>query len=335
MRETWSSDSKKRLKQSLNDGGNDVTRPCLASAHSLHVPSACPLNAQRAPGAHYSLIVMTMISVLNYMDRYMPSALKDFIKEDLELTDAQTALPITGFLVVYMCACPVFATLSDRGYSRKRLLALGVCLWSLATAGAALSHNFTGYLISRGFVGIGEAAAATIGPTLICDLYPPAERNFVFSVFALGVPIGGSLGYIIGGLLGEYAGWRTAFVICGLPGLIFGVAALTIEEPVQGAFEPPSPRDSPPSWIETLAFLARSRRFVVLTTGYVFAVFAIGGLADWLPSYLERTYGVDSGVAGLCVGTITVVSTPIGVFLGGRIADFFTTRIAEANIIIS
>jgi hypothetical protein len=119
-----------------------------------------------ASGAGYAVFILTMMNLLNYLDRIIPSVVKDLFKRDLKLTDAQTSLPITGFVIVYMLTSPIFGSLADR-WSRKVLIALGVALWSLATGAAALAVGFWSFLLARAFVGIGEAAYATISPALL------------------------------------------------------------------------------------------------------------------------------------------------------------------------
>src|SRR4051812_45379759 len=113
--------------------------------------------------ATFALTVLTAMNLLNYLDRYVPSAVKDLFKADLGLTDTQTSLPLTAFVVVYMLASPIFGSLADR-LSRRHLIAAGVALWSLATAAAAWATGFTSFFIARALVGVGEAAYATISP---------------------------------------------------------------------------------------------------------------------------------------------------------------------------
>jgi len=102
--------------------------------------------AEEVQGARFALLILTGINLLNYIDRYVPSAVKTLYQEDLNLTDTETSLPITAFLIVYMLTSPIFGYYSDNGYSRKRLIAIGVIIWSLATALGALATNFATFL---------------------------------------------------------------------------------------------------------------------------------------------------------------------------------------------
>ena len=136
--------------------------------------------------------------------RYVPSAVKDLVKEDLELTDSQTSYPTTAFVIVYLLASPIFSALADR-FSRVRLIAVGVLLWSAATAGAALATDFWGLMIARSLVGIGEAAYATLSPSILSDHYPPSRRNRILTYFYMAIPIGAALGFVSSSALARIA----------------------------------------------------------------------------------------------------------------------------------
>ncbi len=174
---------------------------------------------------------------LSHLLRYVPSATKEQFKDDLGLTDSETSLPLTSFIIVYMITSPIFSHLNDLGYTRKGLIFAGVIFWSLATAAAALAQGFWTLLLFRSLVGVGEAAYATLAPALLSDFYPAAQRNSILSIFYLAVPIGSALGYVIGGVLGGAYGWRAAFLACGVPGVVLAVFTLFINEPKRGRYD--------------------------------------------------------------------------------------------------
>ncbi len=173
------------------------------------------------------------------------SATKQYIQDDLHLTDTETSIPLTAFVFVYMLCSPVFSWLADLGYRRNVLIALGVIIWSISTAAGALAINFWTLLLSRSLVGVGEAAYATIAPALLSDFYPPAQRNAVLSIFYLAIPIGAAMGYAIGGEVGGHWGWRIAFLVAGAPGLLVAAMCLAIREPEMGATDVPTRPNSP------------------------------------------------------------------------------------------
>lgn len=271
-----------------------------------------------APGAMFALVVLTLMNMLNYVDRWVPSAVNELLKKDLALTDAQTALPLTAFIVVYMVASPIFGALAER-HNRRVLIAVGVASWSLATAAAAFAVGFKSLLIARAAVGIGEAAYATLAPAVLADFFPPERRNRVFTLFYVATPVGSALGFVLGGLLGEQFGWRTAFLAVGLPGLLVAGLALLMKDPVRGAFD-----EKPPelvSWPIALRQLAKNRVYVMTVLGYTAVTFATGGIAHWLPTFLHRIRGMGLANAAYAVGVSAVVGGLAGTALGGLLAD--------------
>ena len=285
----------------------------MAMASGAGQPDRAP-----APGALFALIILTTMNMLNYVDRWVPSAVKDLLKTDLSLSDAQTSWPLSAFIVVYMVASPIFGALAER-HNRRALIAFGVAAWSLATAAAAFSTGFTSLLIARAAVGIGEAAYATLAPSLLADFYPPERRNRVFTFFYVATPVGSAIGFVVGGVLGEHFGWRTSFLAVGLPGLLVAALAMLMKEPVRGAFDEKPPE--PVSWPVAIRSLVKNRLFVVTVLGYTAVTFATGGIADWFPTFLSRLRGMPLSQADLWIGVSAVVGGLVGTTGGGFIAD--------------
>lgn len=273
-----------------------------------------------AQGATFAIVVLTAMNLLNYMDRLVPSAVKDLFKADLGLSDFQTSVPFTAFVIVYMITSPIFGALADRS-SRKVLVGTGVALWSLATAAAAYATGFWTFLASRALVGVGEAAYATIAPSLIADYYAPERRNKIMTIFYVAIPIGGALGYVLGGLLGEHFGWRRAFLMVGLPGLLVAALAFLMREPGRGTFDPPGAKPAVLGWGEALGVMVRSQPYVFAVLGYTAVTFGTGGMADWFSPYLQREHGMSVGEAGMAVGQVTASAGLLGTAMGGFLAD--------------
>lgn len=271
-----------------------------------------------APGAVFALVVLTLMNMLNYVDRWVPSAVKDLFKHDLHLTDAQTSWPLSAFIIVYMLASPIFGALAETR-SRRVLIAFGVAAWSLATAAAAFAQGFGSLLVARAAVGIGEAAYATLAPTVLADFYPPERRNRVFTYFYVATPVGSAIGFVLGGFLGEHFGWRTAFLAIGLPGLLVAALALLMKEPARGGFDEAPPQSV--SWGQAIRTLARNPVYVTTVLGYTAVTFATGGIADWFPTFLSRVRGMPLSQADLAIGVSAVVGGLLGTALGGAAAD--------------
>lgn len=265
------------------------------------------------------MIILTAMNLLNYIDRYVASAVKELFRVDLHFTDTQTSIPFWAFTVVYMLTSPVFSSLADR-WPRKVLIAAGVGFWSLATASAALATGFLTFLLARSLIGVGEAAYATISPALISDYYPPERRNRMLTIFYVAIPVGAALAYAIGGPVGQAYGWRAAFLIVGLPGLLAAGLVLLIREPVRGGLDQASAAVRA-TWREALPRLRRIAPYVVAVAGYVAVTFASGALAEWAPAFLTRSRGLSTAQSGLITGIGVGLGSLLGTLSGGLLAD--------------
>ncbi len=275
--------------------------------------------------AGFAVIVLTMMNLLNYVDRWVPSAVKPLFQSDLHLSDAETSLPFSAFVVVYMVASPLFGSLAEH-HSRPRLIACGVALWSLATAAGSFATGFVSFLVARALVGVGEAAYATISPTILADHYAPERRNRVLTFFYVATPVGAALGFVLGGLLGQQWGWRAAFLAVGLPGLVVALVAWWLPDPPRGRFDGALAHEPPPRWPEALRLLRGNSRYLFTVGGYVAVSFAIGGIGEWFPTLLYRERGFSLAEAGSVAGTGTVVGGLLGTVLGGLVAEGLVRR---------
>jgi MFS family permease len=301
--------------------------------------------------ARAGLLVLTLINLFNYLDRYVVASLVESLKKsELALSDTQAGSLMTGFVIVYMLASPVFGTLGDRR-GRPRLLALGVGIWSVATALGGLARSFAGLFSARATVGVGEAAYGTIAPAMLADYFPREKRGRVFAIFFVAIPIGSAAGYALGGLVDQRFGWRSAFYVAGLPGLILALLCLKLKDPPRGArdtaAETPVPSPAgPPSRapvsqhrrdgvITSYTRLLRNRPYRMTVAGYAAYTFALGGLAFWAPAFLERIRGMSRTDATVQFGLIVVGTGLIGTFAGGWAGDYFLKRSREAYLLVS
>ena len=286
----------------------------------LDAPMTAPGSTPLARSARVGLAVLTLINLFNYLDRWIVAALAESMKHsELHLSDTQLGLLMTGFLVVYMLAAPVFGWLGDRR-SRTRLLGLGVGIWSVATALGGLARNYAGLFAARAAVGIGEAAYGTISPALLADYFPRHKRGRVFAIFFAAIPIGSALGYIVGGLVDHYYGWRQAFFVAGIPGLVLALLALRLYDPPRGGQDAGAPHAAG-STRDAYRTLLRNRPYLLTVLGYAAYTFAIGALAFWTPSFLERARGIPKAHATVQFGAVVVVTGFIGTYGGGWLGD--------------
>lgn len=287
------------------------------------------------------MAVLTLINLFNYLDRFVVAALEESLKaSDLHLSDFQLGSLMTGFIIVYMLTSPLFGTLGDRG-SRTRLIALGVAVWSVATALGGFARGFASLFASRAAVGVGEAAYGTISPAMLADYYPKSRRGRVFAVFFSAIPIGSALGYVLGGLVDRHFGWRAAFFVAGLPGLLLAALVFTLKDPPRGiqdegdlqlAAHPPAHRGgSPGAYLDLL----RNGPYRLTVLGYAAYTFAMGGMAFWLPGFLERVRGMPRQDATVTAGVILVVTGFTGTFLGGWLGDRLLVRLKQSYLWVS
>jgi MFS family permease len=280
-----------------------------------------------------ALVLLTAINLINYLDRYVLSAVLPWIEVEFDLGDRQSGLLGSMFMVAYLLASPISGYLGDR-MVRRNLVAGGVFLWSLATIASGMATSYEALLATRALIGIGEAGYAVVAPGLIADLYHERYRGRMLAYFYMAIPVGSALGYVIGGLVGEAYGWRVAFYVAGAPGLLMAIAALWLPEPQRGATDSESavgPRLG--AWA-TLARLFRTPVWRLDTAGITLTTFSIGGLAFWMPTFLVRTQNMSTDNAGLTLGGILVVSGLLGALLGGILGDRAQSRWRGGHLLV-
>ena len=288
--------------------------------------------------ARWGLFVLTFVNLFNYLDRNVVAALLESMKADLHLTDGQLGLLASGFLVVYTLTSPVFGTLGDRG-QRPRLIATGVGIWSVATCLGGFARGFATLFAARATVGVGEAAYGSVSPALLADYFPLAQRGRVLAVFSAAIPIGSAAGYILGGQVNHLYGWRAAFFIAGLPGLLLAWLTSRLYDPPRGAqdgvvshaVEPGGIRQA----IAAYASLLRNAPYTLIVLGYAAYTFALGGLAWWVPAFLERERHLSATDATVQFGSIVVVTGFLGTFVGGWLGDRLLKRFRESYLWVS
>ena len=283
-----------------------------------------------------ALAILTVINFLNYIDRYVVASVFEPIKRELHFSDAQLGWLLSAFMVAYAVTSPVFGRLGDL-FSRRYLIAVGVSLWSVATAGAGLARSFWQMFVPRSLVGIGEASYATLAPAIVADSYEPEHRGGALAIFYAAIPVGSALGFILGGQLTHHFGWRVAFFVVGLPGLLFALLALTIGEPVRGASDTAAAleRRAPPGVLATYRTLWENSTYVLVTIGFIAYTFALGGLVGWIPAFLERYDGMTTVGANDVFGAVTVASGLLGTLAGGFLGDYLLRYTKHAYLWLS
>ena len=294
-----------------------------------------PNTASRS--ATTALVLLTAVNLLNYIDRYVvPAVFESLKRSPMAPSDTQLGLLMSGFLIVYTVTAPLFGLLGDTR-NRPRVLAAGVALWSAATALGGAARSYASLLVARMAVGVGEAAYGTIGPSLLADYYPVQRRGRAFAIFFTAIPVGAALGYMLGGFVDHHWGWRSVFFVAGTPGLLVALLLLALREPVRGTHDetPATETRAPWSFRTTYSALLRNRPYVLTVLGYAAYTFALGGIAAWMPPFLERVRGLSGPAATVRFGGIVVVTGLIGTYAGGWLGDRLLARTRTAYLWLS
>jgi MFS family permease len=263
------------------------------------------------------LLILTSLNLLDYLDRYLVASLGSPIMAELSLSSKAFGFLNTAFLLVYFLTAPVFGYLGDR-YGRHSLMAGGAVLWSLATSLTYWVTSYPALILTRGLVGVGEASFGTLAPAYLADVVPLERRSRALGLFYLAIPLGAALAYLAGGIIGKYFGWRPAFLLGGLPGLVLALAIRRLPAPpplsCAAGQEAPQPNASPLASVRALWSIPTLR---LVTLGYGMLTFTLGGLAFWMPQYLEKVKGLTLAQSNyLLFGSIALAGT-LGTLAGG------------------
>jgi MFS family permease len=283
----------------------------------------------------YVLGVLVLVYTFNFIDRQITGILAVPIKAELGLSDAQLGLMggLAFALFYTLLGIPV-GRLADRG-SRTWIMTVALATWSLMTAACGLAQNFVQLFAARVGVGVGEAGGVAPAYALICDYFPQRQRARALAAYAFGIPIGTAIAMFAGGYITTVMGWRTAFFVVGLSGLLAApLFRLTVREPVRGGLDAPATRANPPSFAAVLAVLARKRAFWWLALGSATASMAGYGLMFWMPSFIVRSHGLDLLTAARLIGAVMLVGGVVGIWSGGFLADRLGARRKAAYALI-
>jgi MFS family permease len=329
--------------------------------------------------SYYALAVLSLVNFLNYIDRQVLPAVANSMLNDpaLKLTDADIGYMEASLLLSFTVLAPLFGRLGDR-HPRAKLMAAAAVIWSFATALTGLADRFSfvpalnlrlpvvnvtlaisGVALAlcavRACVGVGESAYSTITPSLIADFFPPQRRATALGVFQAAIPMGFALGFVIGGVLAHFFGWRVAFMLVGVPGLLTAVLVWRLREPARGATEEPLRqaggeeesvegvgeaasalgqlgRDE--STLRSVARILGTRDWLVSTAGYTALTAALGAFATWAVVVLVRDKGMSETSANVTLGVITLLAGATGTFGGGWLADRVAARRHNAYFLV-
>lgn len=258
-------------------------------------------------GRWYALFLLTVVYTVNIADRFVVSTLIEPIKTEFALSDAQVGwLTGAALAIFYVGAGIPLGVLADRT-NRKRMIAIALLLWSGVTIACGFTKTFWQLLIARIGVGVGEAGGTPPSQSFLSDKFPPAERAFAMSLYAVGAAAGAALGSSLGGYVNDSHGWRAVLIVFGAMGLpVALVVALTLREPKRGALDDVTP-PTRATLRETLAFTLRQRALLHILAGATVATYWGWGLLWWTPAFLMRSHGMTLSVSGAHLGLMHIV----------------------------
>jgi MFS family permease len=273
------------------------------------------------------VLVLCAINLLNFYDRQAPGALVEPMRREFGLSDTQIGLLGSMFIWVYALAGVPLGRVADL-WSRKKLLTIGVTVWSALTAAAGLATSFSFLVFTRLGVGVGEAVCAPVGTSWIGDLFPAKRRARVLSVFMLGVPIGGALSFLLCGPIAQAWGWRTALVSAAAPAIVLVPMLLLVQEPARGASEQASAIEVKGSLYAVL----RIRTLWWIIGSGALLNFNMYALATFLPAFMTRVHGYSLARAGVTCGIVYLIGGVCGGLLGGHLGDLVASNARNARL---
>ena len=287
------------------------------------------------PGARTALALLLGINLFNYIDRFVLAAVEPNIRAAFFAPGDPNAMTMTGllapaFLFTYMLSAPILGFLSDR-FSRWIIVGVCVILWSFATAASGFAVTFAALFATRIFVGIGEGGYGPAAPTILADYFTVQTRGRVMAIFCGAIPVGSALGYVLGGLVNAQFGWRWAFYLVAIPGIILGLLSFFQTDPrARSGVREERKRATRQDYMALL----RTRAFVFNCLAQTAMTFALGGLAFWMSAYLIFRNQSPAQATSI-FGGITVVAGLLSTLLGGFVADRLQKRFSGSYFLVS
>jgi MFS transporter, Spinster family, sphingosine-1-phosphate transporter len=285
-------------------------------------------------GARTALALLLGINLFNYIDRQVLAAVEPEIRATFFPATDLNAMAKTGalgmvFLVTYMLAAPALGWLSDR-FSRWVIIGTCVVFWSLATGATGLAATFALLVMTRVLVGIGEGGYGPTAPTILADLFPLEKRARIMAYFCAAIPVGSALGYVLGGWISPQFGWRWAFYIVTLPGLLLGILCFFQNDP-RGLGSGRKIRQR--ATRDDYRKLVQTRSYSFNMVAQTAMTFAAGGLGFWIAEYLR--FRGQPPQARVVFGGITVLAGLISTIVGGILSDRLRSRHRGSDFLVS
>ncbi len=287
----------------------------------------------------YVFVLLFLLYFFDYVDRMVVTSLFPFIKADWGLSDAQCGMLISAvYWSIILFTFPV-SILVDR-WSRKKTIGLMAVVWSLATAMCAFANNFMHLFSARTAIGIGEAGYAPGGTAMISGLYPQEKRSQIMGIWNASIPLGSAVGIALGGVVATHWGWRHAFGLVALPGLVVAILFFFVKDYKTvdlsrsvGAGLDAGKRVKMKA-IDIFRGFIHTPSLIFTYFGFAGMTFVTVSLMTWLPTFFHRVHGIPEGQAGMKAGAVMLLAL-VGAPLGGFLADRWLKKRVNARLLFS
>ncbi len=283
----------------------------------------------------YILLMLTLVYVVNYLDRNILAIALPYIKIEFHLPDAALGfLSGTSFAIIYATLAMPLAWVADRA-NRRNVIVGSMALFSAMTVVCGYAANFWSLVVARVFTGVGEAGTSPSVNSIISDLYPPKERAGALAVYSSGLNIGLLLAFLGGGWVTQHFGWRDAFLVAGAPGLVLAILFFfAVPEPQRGHIESLKDDIKTPPFFTVVAFLWSQRSFRWIAIGTALSSFGGYAAVNFTPTFLARSHHMSAASIGLALSLLAGVAGGLGTFFAGYFADKFGKRDVRWNLYV-
>ena len=296
-----------------------------ASSEDTQAPVHNPYASREK--AFYTLLILTIVYSFSFIHRQLPAILQEAIKSDLGLSDTQLGL-LTGpaFAAFYVIAGLPIARWADRS-NRRDIVALCLFIWSFMTAISGAVGSFVQLLLTRIGVAIGQAGCSPPSHSMISDIFPPNKRASAIGFYSMGISIGILFGFLAGGWLNEFFGWRVTVLVVGAPGIVLAIILrIMVAEPVRGLMENRRVSNKSVPFMRVVEVLWSCRSFRHLAMGAGLNAFVGYSISSWTASFMIRSYGMSTGELGTWLSMTIGLGGAVGVLCGGLLADRLAQR---------
>jgi MFS family permease len=268
------------------------------------------------------MVVLAVVYMFNFVDRTVLAILLPAIRDEFQVSDTILGfLAGPAFAIFYATLGIPIALLADR-WNRRNLIAISLAIWSGMTALSGMAANVWQLALARVGVGVGEAGCSPPAHSMIADLYPPEQRSTAMGFYTLGISAGIMLAFLAGGWIVENIGWREAYFVVGIPGLVLAaIVRFTVIEPPRGASENRTDTGKHPPLLDVFRFLATRKSFLHMAVAAGLSSFAGYAVINFFPSFIDRSYEMQIVSLGMWLGLILGIVGGAGFFIGGYLAD--------------